>query len=159
MLKLKKAFGILATVTITSISSVEANERTCSITDFQACKSCEELNEAIDVERPNYGDYYRGAHWNALFSAYRHDCRAIGIKLLNLGASPVSGGSGGSMIYTIANKWPHRNIEINFAWAKLLKQHNASKGDKLLSQPTTDTFDVLDEWPPADYQQIIDIFD
>ena len=159
MSKLKECFWSLVIVAMITISNAQANERNCSVTDFQSCKTCDELNDAIDIEQPNYGDYYRGAHWNGLFTAYRHDCRVIGAKLLDYGAFPASGGSGGSMIYTIANKWPHRNIEVNLVWAKMLKQYDAAKSDKLLSQPTKDTFYVLNEWPPVDYQHILDMFD
>jgi hypothetical protein len=98
----------------------------CSITHFQSCSSCDELNEAIDITQPNAGEYYRGAYWNGLFMAYVRDCPNIGQLLLDNGASPVTGGSEGLLIYTVTKKWPHNDEVINSKWVNLLLKNGAS---------------------------------
>src|SRR5260221_604652 len=103
----------------------------CSKTDFQSCKSCIQLEAAIDLKNPDAGDYFRGAEWNGLFSAYFLNCPIVAAKLISAGANPSSGGSSGSMILTVASKWPHNNKKINAAWAALLLVGGANMNSPL----------------------------
>lgn len=105
---------------LSTISVAKSTEDFCSESDFQACRSCESLEKAVNYSEPSLGDYYKGAEWNGLYSAYVLNCQAIGRKLLEAGASPEIGGSYGSMLYSVSSKWPHNDVRINKAWAKML---------------------------------------
>ena len=133
-LKVKYTQIILAFLSIVFTINAHSYSRDCSLNDFQACKSCGDLQRAIDLNRPDFGDFYRGALWNGLFSAYVNNCPKIAEQLIENDASPVSGGSGGSMILTIANKWPHNNIEVNLRWAAMLKKNGVNIYTPLIFQ-------------------------
>ena len=115
--------------------------RQCSTSDFQACRSCDGLSCAIDLEQPNAGDYYRGAYWNGLFKAYVLNCPDIGQILLDHGASPVTGGYNSLLIYNVTDKWPHDDETINSKWVDLLLKNGAAMDTPLegLEGPLTTT--------------------
>ena len=115
--------------------------RQCSISNFQQCYSCEALSCAVDLEKPNAGDYYRGAHWNGLYKAYVLNCPDIGQILLDYGASPVTGGYEGLLIYAVTRKWPHDDETINSKWVDLLLKNGAAMDTPLegLEGPLTTT--------------------
>lgn len=130
-----------------------AQDRSCSASDFQACKSCAQLEAAIDLKNPTAGDYYRGAEWNGLFSAYVLNCPIVAARLIRAGANPASGGSSGSMILTVASKWPHNDKKINDAWAALLLTAGANMDSPLKGRANQSTKAVLAEetWYKPDY--------
>ena len=137
------------------------SEGSCSISDFQSCKTCAQLEAAVDLKQPTAGDYYRGAEWNGLFSAYRLNCPIIAAKLIKAGASPSSGGSSGSMILTVASKWPHDDKKINDAWAALLLSAGANMNAPLKWREGRSTKEVLAEesWYKPDYFDLYILFD
>lgn len=126
---IKNSKSTILAIALLSSSAAQA----CSTSDFQSCKTCGQLEAAVDLKKPESGDYYRGAQWNGLFSAYVLNCPIIGAKLIKAGANPVSGGTNGSMIMTVANKWPHNNKKINDNWAAILLVGNASM-DKFIKE-------------------------
>jgi len=95
----------------------------CNKDNFDKCKTCDQLQKAIDIKHPDHGDYYRAALWNGLYAAYVRNCQAVGEKLLNNGATPSLGGYLGSMGGVITGKWPHNNESINLEWANMLIKH------------------------------------
>lgn len=136
--------------------------RQCSISDFQACKSCLELAAAVDYKRPGAGEYYRGMRWNGLFSAYVLNCPVIAAKLLKAGANPVDGGESGSMILSVVGKWPHDNQQINEHWVALIATAGAKLDDKLPFgniAPTTRAFMKQQAWYEPGYFQLLMLFD
>jgi hypothetical protein len=135
-------------------------KRYCSTSDFQACKSCRELEESVDLKQPSTGDYYRGAEWNGLFSAYVLNCPVIAAKLIRAGASPSSGGSSGSMILTVASKWPHNNKKVNDSWAALLFAAGANMEAPLKWREGRSTKAILAEesWYKPDYFDLFMLF-
>ncbi len=137
-----------------------AESGSCSALDFQACKSCGQLEAAVDYKQPSAGDYYRGAEWNGIFAAYVLNCPVIAAKLIKAGANPSSGGSSGSMILTVASKWPHDNKKINEAWAALLFTAGANMGTKLAWRDGRNTKEVLTEesWYKPDYFDLFVLF-
>lgn len=132
----------------------------CSTSDFQLCKTCAQLEMAVDLKQPTAGDYYRGAEWNGLFAAYHLNCPAIAAKLIKAGANPSSGGTMGSMIVTVANKWPHNNKKINEAWAALLLTAGARMDTPLQWRDGKSTKAVLVEetWYKPDYFDLFILF-
>ncbi len=132
----------------------------CSSSDFQSCKNCVQLESAVDLTQPTTGDYFRGAAWNGLFSAYVLNCPVIAAKLIKAGANPSSGGLSGSMILTVANKWPHENKKINDAWAALLLVAGASTDSRLKWRDNKSTKDILAEesWHKPDYFDLFVLF-
>ena len=121
---MKKITSFILLFSLMTITT-SANAR-CSITDFQQCLSCDELSEAIDINQPNAGDYYRGAYWNGLYMAYVRNCPNIGQLLLDHGASPVTGGYEGLMILEVSGSWPHNDQAINSKWVDLLLKYGAT---------------------------------
>lgn len=95
----------------------------CDKNNFDKCKTCDQLQKAIDIKDPDFGDYYRGALWNGLYAAYVRNCPVVAEKLLSSGATPSLGGYLGSMGGVITQKWPHNDESINLAWADLLIKH------------------------------------
>ena len=141
-----KYISIKICVVITALFGlvVSANaSRSCSITDFQSCSSCVELSEAIDITQPNAGEYYRGAYWNGLLMAYVRDCPNIGQLLLDNGASPVTGGNEGLLIYAVTNKWPHDDEVINSKWVNLLLKNGAAMDMPIEYDPQRTTTQTL----------------
>jgi hypothetical protein len=134
--------------------------RQCSVEDFQACRSCPQLEAAIDLTQPSAGDYYRGAHWNGLYAAYVLNCPMIGAKLIHAGADPAIGGTNGSMILTVSSKWPHNSRKINEAWAAMLLASGANMGTALPSQNGQNTSQLLPEatWFKPDYFDLLAAF-
>jgi len=100
-----------------------ARGQTCRLSDLQSCKTCPALEKVLDVSKPDAGQYYRGAFWNGLFSAYRLNCMSIGETLLKRGANPNLGGASGSFLATLVQKWPHNNVEINRKWTDLILKY------------------------------------
>lgn len=139
---------------------IDAQERSCSSSDFQSCKSCTELESAIDLKRPYLGDYYRGALWNGLFTAYVLNCPVIGAKLIAAGVNPASGGSWGSMVMTVSSKWPHDDKKINEAWAALLLASKVSIYSRIREMKNKNTKIILQEqsWYEPDYFDIFMLF-
>lgn len=137
-----------------------AETRICSTSNFQACKNCGQLEAAVDYRQPSAGDYYRGAEWNGLFAAYVLNCPVIAAKLIKAGANPSSGGSSGSMILTVASKWPHNNKKINDAWAALLYTAGANMNTKLAWRDGKNTKEILSEenWYKPDYFDLFVLF-
>ncbi len=142
------------------VPSAWAQGGSCSTSDFQSCKSCEQLEAAVDLKQPTAGDYYRGAEWNGLFSAYVLNCPIIAARLIRAGANPSSGGSSGSMILTVASKWPHNNKKINDVWAALLLAAGANMDSPLKWRENKSTKDVLAEesWYKPDYFDLFVLF-
>jgi len=147
-------------LTLLSSQGAWAQGGSCSTSDFQSCKNCAQLQAAVDLKQPTAGDYFRGAEWNGLFSAYVLNCPVIAAKLLKAGASPSSGGSSGSMILTVASKWPHNNKKINDAWAALLLTAGASIESPLKFREGKSTKAVLAEepWYKPDYFDLFVLF-
>ena len=133
----------------------------CSKSDFQSCKTCAQLEAAIDYDNPNAGDYYRGALWNGLYSAYLRNCPIIGAKLIKAGANPASGGSFGSMIVTVSQKWPHDDKKINESWASILLASEATLDTKIREVGRKDTRDIVTEFQVAkpDYFDLYILFE
>ena len=96
----------------------------CEIEDLQKCSSCEGLERTIDLDQPDRGEYYRGAYWNGLFSAYKLNCIDVAKKLLDHHANPNLGGTYGSFLVTISRAWPHNKETINKKWADLLNGYS-----------------------------------
>lgn len=137
------AVVLFALAAATSSEPVRAQTRTCSASDFQSCSSCLQLEPAIDLKQPNAGEYYRGAEWNGLFAAYVLNCPLVAARLLRAGANPSSGGTSGSMIFTVSSKWPHNNKKTNEAWAALLFAAGASINQRLNWREGKSTADLL----------------
>ncbi len=101
-----------------------------------------------------------------MYAAFVHNCQALGTKLIHAGADPLNGGSFGSMILTVASKWPHNNKKINEEWAALLFTAGARltqtlKNDPLNYDETPSTATILERessWYKPDYPQIIELF-
>ena len=117
----------------------------CYTGDLQACKSCDALGKAVAKAKPNDGEYYRGAQWNGLYAAYVHDCTAIAEDLLKRAANPNWGGSSGSMIISVSNKWPHNDKTVNQKWASLLLKYGASS-KKLIPNENKAPDELLKEY-------------
>lgn len=149
-------FGLVST----SAALAEGTARRCSAEDFQACRSCAQLNAAVDLKSPMAGNYYRGAEWNGLFAAYVLNCPMVGALLIRAGADPAIGGTNGSMILTVAGKWPHNNRQINEAWAAMLLAAGASMVTPLPSQSGKSTSQMLldDSWAKPDYSDLLTAF-
>lgn len=113
----------LATALLMSTTSVMAKTppRQCSGNDWQACRTCPEIEKAIDWTQPDAGDYYRGAYWNALYVSYISNCQATGKKLIAAGANPNLGGSYGSMVITVSIRDSKKKIQTNRQWIDILK--------------------------------------
>jgi hypothetical protein len=94
--------------------------RPCLLSDLQSCKDCPSVREVLDLQHPDFGEYYRGAYWNGLYAAFRLDCRDVGRELLQHGANPNLGGKFGSFLVTVVGDWPHHNSEVNRAWVDLI---------------------------------------
>lgn len=143
-----------------SAALAEGAARRCSAEDFQACRSCPQLSAAIDLKSPMVGDYYRGAEWNGLFAAYVLNCPMVGARLIRAGADPAIGGANGSMILTVASKWPHNNRQINEAWAAMLLAAGASMATPLPSQSGKSTSQMLldEAWAKPDYVDLLTAF-
>lgn len=143
------------------MASAYAQNRFCSASDFQSCKSCTQLDSAIDLKNPDAGDYYRGAEWNGLYTAYILNCQKVATKLLKAGANPSSGGSSGSMILTVADKWPHKNKKINEAWASLLLASGANVNMPLNWRDGQNTKQLLKEetWYNPSYPDLLSLFE
>lgn len=157
----KQFLGILGLLAILiAPTSASAQSRACSPSDFQSCKSCAQLEAAIDLKNPNAGDYYRGAEWNGLYAAYVLNCQVIAAKLIKVGANPSSGGTSGSMIMTVAGKWPHNNKKINKAWASLLLASGADIDSPLNWRDRKSTREVLAEesWYKPEYNDLFSLF-
>lgn len=122
-----------------------AETRTCSPIDFQSCKSCDQLASAVSLKEPDSGEYYRGAEWNGLYAAYVLNCPIVAAKLLEAGANPASGGTWGSLIMTVAGKWPHNSKQVNEAWAALLLSAGADMDTSLNWRDHKNTKEVLAE--------------
>ncbi len=139
--------------------SAPAADRVCSTADFQACKTCSQLEAAVDYQNPSAGDYYRGADWNGLYAAYVANCPLIATKLIRAGADPSSGGLMGSMIMSVADKWPHDDVSINETWAALLLLAGASV-DAPLDRMDGTTKEVLarESWYVPDYPNLLVLF-
>jgi len=105
--------------------------RKCYAGDLQPCKTCDQIALAMQSQLPDNGEYIHGAQWNGLFAAYFHDCVALGETLLKRGANPNWGGTYGSMVISLSNKWPHRQKSINEKWIQLLKKYNVSSKRKV----------------------------
>src|SRR3982074_428139 len=99
----KQLLIVLASFILPNVSASPAwaQAKFCSSSDFQACKSCKQLEAAVDLKQPNAGDYYSGEEWNGLYAAYFLNCPIIAAKLIKVGANPSSGGDFGSMIMTV----------------------------------------------------------
>lgn len=150
----------LAFVVVAAFFAISSAQADCSSGDFQKCKTCSQLETAIDWKKPKTGDYYRGVEWNYLFTAYYLNCPVIGAKLIKAGANPSSGGSSGSMIMTVAGKWPHNNKKVNDAWAAILLAGGANMKTRLEFRDGN-TRSVLkeDSWYKPDYQDLFALFD
>lgn len=98
-------------------------ERSCSLSDLQSCTSCPGLKSVLDLSKPDFGEYYRGAYWNGLFAAYRLNCLSIGKDLLAHGANPNLGGASGSFLATLVQAWPHHDIQVNKKWTELVLKY------------------------------------
>lgn len=103
-----------------SCVSATVVEAKCDFRDLQRCNSCDELQTIIDPKNPDDGEYYRGAYWNGLYAAYRLNCQAAAKTLLDNKANPNLGGASGSLLYSVASSWPHKDEKINKQWANLL---------------------------------------
>jgi len=158
----KRLLIALASFTLlnTNASPTWAQARICTSSDFQACKSCAQLEAAVDLKQPNAGDYYRGAEWNGLYTAYVLNCPIIAAKLIKAGANPSSGGLFGSMIMTVADKWPHNNKRVNDAWAALLFVSGVGLNTPLNEGEKKSTKEILVEessYKPA-YPDLLNLF-
>lgn len=144
----------LALIIASPVLADTPEPRTCSTSDFQACKSCNILARVTAKSDPNDGEYLHGAQWNALYAAYIHDCRTVAKTLFSRGANPNSGGSAGSMIISVADKWPHNNKAVNQKWAALLLKHGAS-GHKIVPEQGKTSKELLKEYGATpDYPDI-----
>jgi hypothetical protein len=93
--------------------------------------SCKDLAAAVKTAEPNDGEYFHAAEWNGLYAAYVHNCLDIAETLLQRGADPNCGGSLGSMILTVVDKWPHNNKHVNEKWVALLLKYKANPQKKV----------------------------
>ena len=105
-------------------SAESAAQEKCDLHDLQRCNSCVALSNTVDLNSPDDGEYYRGAFWNGLYSAYRLNCQAVGESLLNHHANPNLGGSSGSFIASLVSSWPHSDVTINAEWVKLVSRYS-----------------------------------
>ncbi len=139
--------------------TIQASE--CSAQDFQGCKTCDELENAIDYRQPDAGDYYRGAQWNGLFASYVNNCPLIAGRLIHEGANPASGGPQGSMILAVASKWPHDDEEINTVFAAILLASGIDEKTKVDAPQNYSTKKTLkkNSWIEVDYDSILNLFD
>ena len=120
---------MLITWLLALLSSAYAHEfdpGSCSTDDLQPCKTCAALSKVVAKAEPDNGEYLHGAQWNGLYTAYVHDCYSVAEGLLKRGANPNWGGSLGSMIISVSDKWPHNNKTVNQKWASLLIKYGAS---------------------------------
>lgn len=62
---------LLLLLTTTQVHAVDS--RVCYEGDLQACRSCDALAKVVTKSQPNDGEYYRGARWNGLYTAYVHN--------------------------------------------------------------------------------------
>lgn len=92
----------------------------CHLADLQRCDSCIALKNAINLEKPDDGEYYRGAYWNGLYAAYKLNCPQVAKVLLDHRANPNLGGSSGSFLASLVSAWPHKNAAVNKQWAEML---------------------------------------
>jgi hypothetical protein len=97
-----------------------SGNRKCDSSDLQRCDSCIALKNTINLEKPDEGEYYRGAYWNGLYAAYKLNCLQVAKDLLDHHANPNLGGSSGSFLASIVSAWPHDDLEINKQWAEML---------------------------------------
>jgi hypothetical protein len=111
--------------------SSKNDERKCYSGDLQPCKTCEQVKNAMEGQSPDNGEYIHGAQWNGLFAAYFHDCFELGEGLLKKGANPDWGGTYGSMVISLSNKWPHTKKVINEKWIALLMKYKISAKHKV----------------------------
>ena len=155
-----KRYGFSITLLLFLAQSVLA-EGSCSTSNFQSCKTCAQLEAAVDLKQPTLEDYYRGAEWNGLFSAYFLNCPIIALKLIKAGASHSSGGSSGSMILTVASKWPHDDKKINDTWAALLLAAGANMDVPLKWHEGRSIREIMVEesWYKPGYFDIYILFD
>lgn len=143
---MKATFCTALTIPLFALSlCAEAQDRSCAASDFQACKTCDQLESAVDLEQPNLGDYYRGAQWNGLFAAYRPNCPIIGVALIAAGTNPASGGLFGSMIISVSGNWPHDDKKVNEAWAAMLLLTGAVTDTRIGERQNKTTSDLLSE--------------
>lgn len=104
----------------------EFDPRSCNVDDLQPSNTCRALAKVVTNAEPDNGEYLHGAQWNELYTAYVHDCYSVAEGLLKRGANPNWGGSLGSMIISVSDKWPHNNKAVNQKWASLLIKYGAS---------------------------------
>jgi hypothetical protein len=126
----------------------------CSIDYLQGCKSCKQLARITSQSEPDNGDYYRGAQWNGLYTAYVHNCLGVAETLLKRGANPNWGGWQGSMVLSIVDKWPHENQNINQKWAGLFLRYGARAGKKIPDQNKTPEMMVKEGDFEPDYPEL-----
>jgi len=117
-------FFLTLSITIGSLFVTTEVIAACSLDDLQRCASCNELDKTVNLKQPDQGEYYRGAYWNGLYTAYVMNCQSVGKKLLDNNANPNLGGSFGAFLATVANEWPHKKQSINQQWSKLLQSYS-----------------------------------
>lgn len=116
---------------------------------------------AVNYSNANAGEYFRGAEWNGLYSAYRLNCLDVGRSLLSAGANPAQGGSLGSMILTVSNAWPHNNAQVNRRWASILIEAGARMDSAINSPVGRDANSIrkaISDSSQVDYPYILDMF-
>ncbi|MGE4233499.1 MAG: hypothetical protein AB7F43_09240 [Bacteriovoracia bacterium] len=126
----------------------------CSAEYFQGCKSCKQIRQIVEKGAPNDGEYYRGAQWNGLYTAYVHNCLDLAKLILDRGGNPNWGGSQGSMLLSVADRWPHNNVALNKKWADLLIQYGASAKKKIPEMNKTSVQLAKDWGFNPDYPEI-----
>ena len=158
---MKAKFFTALTVLLFALSPcAEAQDSSCAPSDFQACKTCDELESAVDLKRPNLGDYYRGAQWNGLFAAYKLNCPIVGVALIAAGANPASGGLFGSMIISVSGNWPHDDKKVNEAWAAMLLLAGVVTDTRISERQNNSTKDLLlESGITLEYPDIYELFD
>jgi hypothetical protein len=126
----------------------------CDIHDLQRCKSCTALSNTIDLKNPDAGEYYRGAYWNGLYTAFVLNCQDVGKQLLENHANPNLGGSSGSFPASLVSAWPHNAMKINKQWADMLLTYPVDLSWKNPYSDESATEIIKNEEMPVDYPDI-----